>query len=168
METRRGHWGGSVEHSEGKGRESAVAILRFLCGSPHMCRLRTEGLIPVSKYWTYRSHANVYGLSKPSSLSSTEEGFAPTTSIAALGEKLGTDPRIGQPACCGLYREPFFSGAVALSITVDDFVCQVHGLPTGSIAGHTWTDAGSVRVMLIRVSPIGCTSIRITTTFRYE
>jgi hypothetical protein len=33
--------GGSVEHSEGKSGESAVAILRFLCGSPHPCRLRT-------------------------------------------------------------------------------------------------------------------------------
>jgi hypothetical protein len=33
--------GGSVEHSEGNGRESVVAILRFLCGSPRMCRLRT-------------------------------------------------------------------------------------------------------------------------------
>jgi hypothetical protein len=29
-----------VEHSEGKGGESDVAILRFLCGSPHPCRLR--------------------------------------------------------------------------------------------------------------------------------
>jgi hypothetical protein len=29
METGRGHLGGSVEPSEGKGGESAVAILRF-------------------------------------------------------------------------------------------------------------------------------------------
>jgi hypothetical protein len=50
METGRGHLGGSVEHSEGNGGEGVVAILRFLCGSPHLCRLRTEGLIPVSKY----------------------------------------------------------------------------------------------------------------------
>jgi hypothetical protein len=50
METGRGHLGGSVEHSEGKGGESVVAILRFLCGSPHPCRLRNEGLIPMSKY----------------------------------------------------------------------------------------------------------------------
>jgi hypothetical protein len=49
-EDRRGHLGGSVEHSKGKGRESVVAILRFLCGSPRLCRLRTEGLVPVSKY----------------------------------------------------------------------------------------------------------------------
>jgi hypothetical protein len=32
---------GSVEHLEEKGRESVVAILRFLCGSPHPCQLRT-------------------------------------------------------------------------------------------------------------------------------
>jgi hypothetical protein len=37
---------GSVEHSEGKGGESVVAILRFLCGSPHPCRLRTASFRP--------------------------------------------------------------------------------------------------------------------------
>jgi hypothetical protein len=41
---------GSVEDLEGKDGESVVAILRFLCGSPRLCRLRIEGLIPVSKY----------------------------------------------------------------------------------------------------------------------
>jgi hypothetical protein len=57
--------------------------------------------------------------------------------MAALGEKLGTDSRIGQPVCCGLCQEPVFSGAVALSIAVDDFMkgCHVRGLPTGSIRG---------------------------------
>jgi hypothetical protein len=39
-----------MEHSEGKGGESAMVMLRFLCGSPRLCRLRTEGLVPVSKY----------------------------------------------------------------------------------------------------------------------
>jgi hypothetical protein len=33
--------GGLVEQSEGKGRESDVPIMRFLCGSPHPYRLRT-------------------------------------------------------------------------------------------------------------------------------
>jgi hypothetical protein len=50
MEIGHGHLGGSVEHSEGKGGESVVTILRFLCGSPRLYRLRTEGLIPVRKY----------------------------------------------------------------------------------------------------------------------
>jgi hypothetical protein len=38
------------------------------------------------------------------------------------GEKLGMNPWIGQSSCCRLDREPFFSGAVGLSIVVDDFV----------------------------------------------
>ncbi len=46
IETGRGHLGGSVEHSEGKGGESVVAILRFLCGSPCPCRLRTTSFWP--------------------------------------------------------------------------------------------------------------------------
>jgi hypothetical protein len=50
IETGHGHLGGSVEHSKGKGGKSIVAIQRFLCGSPHLCQLRTEGLVPVSKY----------------------------------------------------------------------------------------------------------------------
>jgi hypothetical protein len=50
MEIGRGLLGGSMEYSEGNGGESVVAIPRFLCGSPHRCRLRTEGLVPVSNY----------------------------------------------------------------------------------------------------------------------
>jgi hypothetical protein len=45
-----GHLGGSVEHSEWKCGEGVLAIPRFLCGSPRLCWLRTEGLVPVSKY----------------------------------------------------------------------------------------------------------------------
>jgi hypothetical protein len=30
----------------------------FVCGRHRLCQLRTEGLIPVSKYLTYRSHAD--------------------------------------------------------------------------------------------------------------
>jgi hypothetical protein len=41
-----GQVGGSVEHSEGKGGESDVAVLRFLCGSPCPCRLRTAPFWP--------------------------------------------------------------------------------------------------------------------------
>jgi hypothetical protein len=50
-----------VEHSKGNGGVSDVAILRFLCGTTRMCRLRTEGLVPVSKYRAYRSHAGDMG-----------------------------------------------------------------------------------------------------------
>jgi hypothetical protein len=61
-ETGRGQLGGPVEQSKGKGGVSAMAILRFLCGSSCLCQLRTEGLVLVSKYQTYRSHAGDMGL----------------------------------------------------------------------------------------------------------
>jgi hypothetical protein len=61
-----------------------------------------------------------YRPGKPSSLSSTEGDFTPTASMAGLGEKLGTDPWIGRLSCYGLCRKPFFSGAVAMVIAVDD------------------------------------------------
>jgi hypothetical protein len=41
-----GQVGRSVEHSEGKGGESVVAILRFLYGSPCPCRLSTAPFWP--------------------------------------------------------------------------------------------------------------------------
>jgi hypothetical protein len=37
---------------------------------------------------------------------------------------------IGQPSCCGLCRKPFFSGAVALSIAVDNFAKGFYTLTT--------------------------------------
>jgi hypothetical protein len=86
---RAGPLGGSVEHSEGKGGGgSVVAILRFLRGSSRLYRLRTEGLVPESKYWTYRSHVGVFGPSKPSSLPSIDDWLKSTASLAGLGEKL--------------------------------------------------------------------------------
>jgi hypothetical protein len=50
------------------------------------------GLVPVSKYWTYRSHASVYGPNKPSSLPSIDTWLKPTTSLAGSGEKLRQVP----------------------------------------------------------------------------
>jgi hypothetical protein len=67
---------------------------------------------------------------KPSSLPSREGGFTPTASMADFGEKLGTDLWIGPPSCCGLCREPFFSGAVALSIAIDDIMKGCYALTT--------------------------------------
>jgi hypothetical protein len=54
--------------------------------------------------------------------------FASTSSMVVLGEKLGTDPRIGQPMCCGLCREPFFSGALALLNSIDDYTKGYYAL----------------------------------------
>jgi hypothetical protein len=52
-----------------------------------------------------------YGFSKPSSLSSIEAWLKPTASLVGLEDKLGTDPWIGQPTCCGLCRESFFGSS---------------------------------------------------------
>jgi hypothetical protein len=50
-------------------------------------------------------------LNKPSSLSLIEAWLKFTASLVGLGENLGINPRIGQPTCCGLCREPFFLGS---------------------------------------------------------
>jgi hypothetical protein len=49
----RGKWG-KVDHSEGKGGERAMAILRFQGGSPHLCQLRT------TSFWSRRISFNLY------------------------------------------------------------------------------------------------------------
>jgi hypothetical protein len=45
----------------GKVRECYVESWHLQGCSPRLCRLRTNGLAPVSKYWTYRSHAGDMG-----------------------------------------------------------------------------------------------------------
>jgi hypothetical protein len=58
--------------SVGKVGEWCVKSWHLQGCSPHLCRLRTDGLTPISKYWTYWSYAGVYGPSKPSSWLSTD------------------------------------------------------------------------------------------------
>jgi hypothetical protein len=74
----------------------------------------------------------------------------PPASLAGSGEKLGTDPRIGQPTCRGLCREPFFSGAVE-SIQICRCLtkgCHVRGSPAGSVrwAYMDWRGKRTCRV----------------------
>jgi hypothetical protein len=59
----------------------------------------------------------------------------PPASLAGLGEKLGTDPWIGQPVRCGLCQEPFFSGAVGSVQICRRLVkgCHIRRPPTGSV-----------------------------------
>jgi hypothetical protein len=97
METRRSHLGGPVEHSEEKGKESLGAILRFLCGSPRLCQLRSKGLVPVSKYWTYWSHAGDMGPVSVVAYSSINIWLKCTASMVVLWEKLRRVPRATQP-----------------------------------------------------------------------
>jgi hypothetical protein len=65
----------------------------------------------------------------------------PPASLAGSGEKLGLDLSIGQSACCGLCREPFFSGAVRSIQICRRLVkgCHIRGPPTGSVR-RTYVD----------------------------
>jgi hypothetical protein len=82
-------------------------------------------------------------------------GFAPTASLVGSGEKVGTDPWIGQPTCCGLCREHFFSGAVTLLNSVGDCAkgCHVRGLPTGCVHGAYVDWRGKCTCHVDRVFP---------------
>jgi hypothetical protein len=61
--------------------------------------------------------------------------FFSIASMAIVGEKLGMNLQISQPACCGLVQEPFFLIAVSSFNSVDDFMkgCHVRELPVGSV-----------------------------------
>jgi hypothetical protein len=52
------------------------------------------------------------------------------------------NPQIGQSACCGLCREPFFSGEVTLSSAVDDMRMVVICGPREirMVLEHTWIE----------------------------
>jgi hypothetical protein len=161
-EIERGQLGGPVEHSEGKGGESVVIILRFLCGSPRLCRLRTEGLIPVSKYWMYWSHAGDIG---PVRLVICHQQMLGFTLIASrLAQERNWVRTRGSVSPCAVdcVRSPF---------SREQWPCLTPSttherLPrTGTT--HRKRTLG-VRVVLIKFSPTGCTSIRIAVTLGYE
>jgi hypothetical protein len=156
--------------SVGKVRECFMESRHLQGSNPRLCRLMTVGLAPTSKYWTYRLHASVYEPSRPSNWLSTEAWLFPTASLVVLGEKLGTDLWISQPSCCGSCRESFFSGAVNLFKSVDDFMKGCYMLTTwdtygwGPYVDREWKACG----VLAGFSPAECTSIRIAATLRYE
>jgi hypothetical protein len=119
-----------------KGRAGRVLWLfwGFLCGSPRLCRLRTEWLVPRSKYWTYRSHVGdmgpvslvagrpqVLGLSLPLQWLSWERNWGGSHGPLSRAERWS--------------REHFFSGAV---VSVQPYRrlmkgCHVRGPPAGSV-----------------------------------
>jgi hypothetical protein len=169
MGDRAGPLGGKQRQLVGKFGKWYVARRHLQSCSPHLCQLWTDGLAPVSKYWTYRSHAGVYGPSKPSSWSPTGAWITPTASLVGSGEKLDTDPRAGQPACCGLCREAFFLGVVG---SVQICRCLTKGCymwttwdtyGPGSYADWVWKACG----VLVGFSAAECTPIRIVVTLGY-
>jgi hypothetical protein len=121
-------------------------------------------------YWTYRLHARDMSLISLVASHQQKIGFAPTASMAGLGEKLGMDPQIGQLVCCGLCQELFLSGAVVL-LKLCWRLCE--RLLCVDRVRYIWS--GTIRRLSVgcmwrvgRVSPVGCTSIRIAATLGYE
>jgi hypothetical protein len=72
-----GPLGGKWRPSVGKVRKCYVESRHLHGCSPRLSWLRTDGLTPASKYWTYRSHAGIYGPSKPNSRLSTDVCLSP-------------------------------------------------------------------------------------------
>jgi hypothetical protein len=169
METGQGHLGGPVKHSEGKGGESAIAILRFLCGSPRLCQLRNERLVPVSKYWTYRSHASDMGPVRLVACCRYMFGFLHCF-IGWLGREIEYGPMDRSAGVLWIVSGALFSGVVTLSNSVGDSwkIATYGDRPQKAYTGYTWTDVGSVRVVLIGVFLAGCASIRIVVTLENE
>jgi hypothetical protein len=137
---------------------------------PCLCQLMANGLAPASKYWTYWSHVGDIG---PVSLvvgHQQKVDFALTTSLVGSREKLGTDPWLSQSTWYGLCRKLFFSGAVVMFNSIDDYVKGCYKLTTwdtyglGPYADWAWDACG----MLVGFSHVGCTSIRIAASLWYE
>jgi hypothetical protein len=94
---------------------------RYLQGcSPYLYLLRTDGLAPVSIECTDRML--VYGLSKPSKLTSTEGGCTPIASMVVSRRETRYGLADRSAIVLWIGSEAFFMGALALSIIVDDFV----------------------------------------------
>jgi hypothetical protein len=151
-----GESGGS---SVGKGGEGDMESWHLPGCSPYLCRLRTKGLVPVSKYWTYWSYAIDMGLVNWCSLLPPDAWLSPLLQWLWGAEKLDGDPQIGQLAWWGCSREFLF-------LSSSDFVqrcwwlmkgCHIRGLLIGSArvpyVDKRWKHTCSV----YEVSPAGCT-----------
>jgi hypothetical protein len=134
METGRGHLGGSVEPSEGKGGESAVAILRFSMWYPLPASIKDRVVgtreqvlnVPIACRW--------YGPGKPSNLMSTDVWLSLLLQWLCWERNYVVKLWITQPSW-GLCREPFFSGLVGSVQRCWGLVkgCHVRGPAAGSV-----------------------------------
>jgi hypothetical protein len=154
----------------GRSGSGYVVSRHHQCCILRLCRLRTIRLAPMSKYWTYWSHAGDIGLVNRVVGHRQELGLCPLLQWLH-GERswVRTRGSVSRRAvdCVGnsFSREQWdMSKSVGASRKVA--TCEDHSLE--AYTGHTWTGVESVRVVLVGFSPTGCTSIRIATTLRYE
>jgi hypothetical protein len=93
-------------------------------------------------------------------------GFAPTTSLAGSGEKLGTGPWISQRRAMDCVGNPS---------SQEQWACSTLSMTRERLSRmeithrkRTWTGMGSVRGVLVGFSLAGCISIQIVMTLGYE
>jgi hypothetical protein len=138
--------------------------------SPCLCRLRTDGLAPVSKYWTYRSHAGDIGSVNLVVGHRQELGLRPLLHWLTWERSwVWTRESVSRRAveCVGT---PFSQEQwdMPKSVGVSRKVATYRDRPQEAYTGRMWTSVGSVRVVLVGFSPVRCTSIRIVVTLGYE
>jgi hypothetical protein len=137
--------------------------------SPCLCWLRTDGLAPASKYWTYRSHTGDMG---PVSLVACyrhmfdflhcfigwlerEHEYGPANRMAdVLWIMLGA-----------LFLGSSDSIQLCRWLVKGCYMCTMWDMcDLGPYADRAWKACD----VLVRFSPVGCTSIRIAVTLGYE
>jgi hypothetical protein len=100
--------------------ESDVASRHLQCCRSCLCQLRTDGLTPVSKYWTYWSHAGDMGLVSLVAYHQHMLGLSALLQWLCWERNWGESRRpISRAERWS--REHFFLGAVYSSNAVDDF-----------------------------------------------
>jgi hypothetical protein len=112
-----------------------VLVSQYLQGcSPCLCRLMTDGLAPVSKYWTYWSHTGGIGLVSIVAYSSTDVWFKLTASMVMLGEKLRRVPWTAQSGWEVESWVLFLGSSESIQLCwVDVKCCHIRGSPAGSV-----------------------------------
>jgi hypothetical protein len=122
---------------------SGYVVNRHLQGySPRLCRLRIVRLTPVSKYWTYRSHAGDMGPVNLVACCWWIFGFLHCF-IGWLGRETGYGPADRSAGVLWIVLEALFLGS-SDSIQLCRWLvegCHVRGLPTG-IVRRAYVDWG--------------------------
>jgi hypothetical protein len=137
---------------------------------PHLCQLRTDGLAPAIKYWTYWWHTGDMCPINWCSLFVNECLAFSTASMVVRGRETRWGPTDWSADVLGCSREFLF-------LESSDFVqwygwltkgYHVRGLLAGSVqvAYVHWREKRTCHVY--QVSPTGYTSIWITVTLGYE
>jgi hypothetical protein len=170
IEIRWRHLGGPVEPSEGKDRESAMAIPWFLCGSPHLCRLRNEGWYPWASIECINHMLVFIGPVSLVVVCQWKFDFSPLSHWLLCERSWVRTHRLVNRCAVDCVGSSSSQGQWIYSnllMTVWKIATYVDR-PQEAYAGHTCTGMGNVRVVLTEFSLAGCTPIRIVATLGYE